>query len=115
MTYPRPQDSVPPLASEAPVATAAPTVSKAPASSTGARPSAGVWVRRMMIVSLIVAAVNLRPAVTSLGPVLQEVRHGLDMSNTVAGLLTSVPTLCFALFGVAAPKLEGYSEPFAVV
>jgi CP family cyanate transporter-like MFS transporter len=69
----------------------------------------------MMIVALIVAAINLRPAVTSLGPVLQEVRLGLGMSGTVAGLLTSVPTLCFAVFGVAAPRLERRFGPGAVV
>jgi CP family cyanate transporter-like MFS transporter len=61
---------------------------------------------RMAIVAVIVTAVNLRPAVTSIGPVLQEVRRGLGMSSTIAGLLASVPPLCFSLFGVGAPRLE---------
>ncbi|MEU4173085.1 MFS transporter [Streptomyces sp. NPDC026665] len=51
------------------------------------------------------AAVNLRPAVTSLGPVLEEVRASLGMSATAAGVLTSVPAACFALVGSAAPRL----------
>jgi CP family cyanate transporter-like MFS transporter len=61
---------------------------------------------RLAVVAVVVTAVNLRPAVTSIGPVLQEVRRGLGMSSTVAGLLASVPPLCFSLFGVGAPRLE---------
>ena len=66
----------------------------------------GTWMSRLAVVAVIVTAVNLRPAVTSVGPVLQEVRRGLGMSSTVAGLLASVPPLCFSLFGVGAPRLE---------
>ncbi|GGN60396.1 MFS transporter [Actinoplanes lobatus] len=57
------------------------------------------------LVALILAAVNLRLAVTSIGPVLTEIRTGLGMSATTAGLLTSVPVVCFALIGLAAPRL----------
>jgi CP family cyanate transporter-like MFS transporter len=59
------------------------------------------------LVALMLAAVNLRLAVTSVGPVLTEVRAGLGMSSTVAGLLTSVPVLCFSSFGLVAPRLAG--------
>ncbi|MEV0897564.1 MFS transporter [Actinoplanes sp. NPDC049802] len=57
------------------------------------------------LTALVLAAVNLRLAVTSIGPVLTEIRAGLDMSATVAGLLTSVPVICFASIGLAAPRL----------
>jgi CP family cyanate transporter-like MFS transporter len=57
------------------------------------------------VVALLLAAVNLRLAVTSVGPVLAEIRAGLGMSATVAGLLTSVPVVCFATVGFAAPRL----------
>ncbi|MEV5680714.1 MFS transporter [Streptomyces sp. NPDC052179] len=56
------------------------------------------------VVALLLAAVNLRPAVTSLGPVLEEVRAGLGVSAGVAGVLTSVPAACFALVGFLAPR-----------
>ncbi|GIF18111.1 CP family cyanate transporter-like MFS transporter [Actinoplanes tereljensis] len=59
----------------------------------------------VMLTALLLAAVNLRLAVTSIGPVLHEIREGLDMSSTVAGLLTSVPVFCFATVGLAAPRL----------
>ncbi|MBL1115796.1 MFS transporter [Streptomyces sp. 110] len=58
-----------------------------------------------MAAGLMLAALNLRPAVTSLGPLLEEVRDDLGMSGTVAGVLTSVPAACFALFGLTAPRL----------
>lgn len=57
------------------------------------------------LTALLLAAVNLRLAVTSIGPVLTEIRAGLGMSATVAGLLTSVPVLCFASIGLLAPRL----------
>ena len=59
----------------------------------------------LALTALVLAAVNLRPAVTSLGPVLEEVRESLGMSASVAGLLTSVPAVCFALVGSTAPLL----------
>ncbi|WP_052359296.1 CynX/NimT family MFS transporter [Actinoplanes friuliensis] len=62
-------------------------------------------IRVLAVVGLVLAAINLRPAVTSLGPVLEEVRASLGMSAAVAGLLTSVPALCFALVGFTAPLL----------
>ncbi|MEU7904052.1 MFS transporter [Actinoplanes sp. NPDC049118] len=62
-------------------------------------------IRFLAVAGLVLAAFNLRPAVTSLGPVLEEVRAGLGMSAAVAGLLTSVPAVCFALVGFAAPRL----------
>jgi len=61
--------------------------------------------RLVAVVALVLGAVNLRLAVTSIGPVLTEIRAGLDMSATVAGLLTSLPALCFATVGLAAPRL----------
>ncbi|MDT5043608.1 MAG: transporter, family, cyanate transporter [Actinoplanes sp.] len=61
--------------------------------------------RLIALVALLLAAVNLRLAVTSIGPVLTEIRAGLGMSGAVAGLLTSLPVLCFAGVGLAAPRL----------
>lgn len=64
---------------------------------------------------IVLAAVNLRPAITSLGALLEEVRDGLGMSGSVAGVLTSVPPLCFAVFGVMSPRLARRFGPGAVV
>ncbi|WP_184913090.1 CynX/NimT family MFS transporter [Kitasatospora gansuensis] len=69
----------------------------------------------LLAVAVAVAALNLRPVVTSLGPLLDQVRVDLHMSGTVAGLLTAVPSLCFALFGLAAPALSRRFGPTVVV
>ncbi|WP_408055560.1 CynX/NimT family MFS transporter [Streptomyces radicis] len=71
--------------------------------------------RAWLVLALILAALNLRPAISSLGPVLAEVRADLGMNGTVAGLLTSLPALCFGLFGFAAPRLARRFGPAAVV
>lgn len=73
------------------------------------------WATRLVVVGIVLSAVNLRPAITSLGALLEEVRDGLGMSGSVAGLLTSVPPLCFAVFGVTAPRLARRFGPAAVV
>ncbi|MGW4565103.1 CynX/NimT family MFS transporter [Streptomyces sp. NPDC004561] len=89
------------------------------AASTAERaPAAGparAWAIRLVIVGIVLSAINLRPAITSLGALLEEVRGGLGMSGSVAGLLTSVPPLCFAVFGVTAPHLARRFGPAAVV
>ncbi|MER5769944.1 MFS transporter [Streptomyces sp. NPDC001985] len=77
--------------------------------------TAAVWTLRLVTVGIVLAALNLRPAITSLGPLLEEVRAGLGMSGSVAGLLTSVPPLCFAVFGLAAPRLARRFGPGTVV
>ncbi|WP_415961910.1 CynX/NimT family MFS transporter [Streptomyces sp. 021-4] len=71
----------------------------------GAAEAPAPWLLRLIAVGLVLAALNLRPAITSLGALLEEVRDGLHMSGSVAGVLTSVPPLCFAVFGVMAPRL----------
>ncbi|MFJ4502533.1 CynX/NimT family MFS transporter [Streptomyces sp. NPDC088864] len=82
-----------------------------PAPRTGPSP----WTLRLVALGLVLTAVNLRPAITSLGALLEEVRDGLHMSGSVAGVLTSVPPLCFAVFGVMAPRLARRFGPGAVV
>ena len=58
-----------------------------------------------ILVGLVLLSFNLRPTAVSVGPVLAEVRDGLDMSAASTGLLTSLPVLAFAGFGAAAPAL----------
>lgn len=78
-------------------------------------PATRAWTTRLLVLGIVLAAVNLRPAITSLGALLEEVRDGLGMSGSVAGVLTSVPPLCFAVFGVMAPRLARRFGPGAVV
>ncbi|WP_329194149.1 MULTISPECIES: CynX/NimT family MFS transporter [unclassified Streptomyces] len=82
------------------------------AASANAEPA---WLGPVLIAGIVIAALNLRPAITSLGALFEETRTGLGMSGTVAGLITSVPALCFAVFGVTAPRLSRRFGPAAVV
>ncbi|GGL82532.1 MFS transporter [Streptomyces fumigatiscleroticus] len=89
--------------------------SAAPDGRQPGAPGTRAWTTRLLVAGIVLAAVNLRPAITSLGALLEEVRDGLGMSGSVAGLLTSVPPLCFAVFGVMAPRLARRFGPGAVV
>jgi MFS transporter, CP family, cyanate transporter len=57
-------------------------------------------------VAVVLTAMNLRPAVTSVAPLLGEMRAELGTSATWAGLLTTLPALCFAAAGLTAPRLS---------
>ncbi|MEV5440353.1 CynX/NimT family MFS transporter [Streptomyces sp. NPDC052682] len=87
----------------------------APDARVSGEPGTRAWTARLLVVALVLSALNLRPAITSLGALLEEVRDGLGMSGSVAGLLTSVPPLCFAVFGVTAPRLARRFGPATVV
>jgi CP family cyanate transporter-like MFS transporter len=71
--------------------------------------------RLFALLALVLAAANLRLAVTSIGPVLAEIQQGLHMSAAVAGLLTSVPVICFAVVGLFAPRLARRFSAGAVI
>ena len=55
---------------------------------------------------LVLVAVNLRPAIVAVGPLLTEIRRDFDLSGTAAGALTTLPLLFFGAYGLAAPFLR---------
>jgi MFS transporter, CP family, cyanate transporter len=67
---------------------------------SAASPTAGG--RILVGVAIVLLAANLRVAVGSVGVVLESVRGDLGMSVTVGGILTTLPVLCFAVFGVGS-------------
>jgi MFS transporter, CP family, cyanate transporter len=69
------------------------------------RPAAMAAGGTLLVVAVILTALNLRPAITSIGPVLGEMRESLGASAVWAGALTTLPGLCFAAAGLAAPWL----------
>ncbi|WP_344200016.1 MFS transporter [Aeromicrobium alkaliterrae] len=64
--------------------------------------SGPVW---LVGVAIVLLALNLRSAVGSVGVVLHPLRADLGMSATVAGVLTTLPVLCFALFGATTARV----------
>jgi CP family cyanate transporter-like MFS transporter len=59
----------------------------------------------LIVVALILTGFTMRAAVTSVGPVLTELRSGLEISSGAAGIVTTLPVLCFAAIGSNAPRL----------
>ncbi|MGI5176591.1 MFS transporter [Dactylosporangium sp. CA-152071] len=57
----------------------------------------------LLVVGILLIATNLRAALTSVGPVLDDVRADLGLTATAAGVLTALPLLAFAGFSPVAP------------
>jgi CP family cyanate transporter-like MFS transporter len=64
-------------------------------------------VRRLplLVAGLVLTGLNLRIAVATVPPLLSDLEQDPGMSSTVAGVLTSLPVLCYGLLAVAAPPL----------
>ena len=80
------------------------TGTPAETSAVPARPtsSAVPW---MLTGAILLTALNLRTAVTSVGPILEEIDSGLELSGPATGALTTMPVACFAVIGWYAPAL----------
>ncbi|WP_232301047.1 MFS transporter [Caldimonas taiwanensis] len=72
--------------------------------SAPTRPAASLG---LLIAGLVLVSLNLRPALSSVSPVLAWIQASLGLSATAAGLLTTLPVLCLGLFAPLAPRLAG--------
>jgi CP family cyanate transporter-like MFS transporter len=59
----------------------------------------------LVAVGVVLIAANLRPAVTSVAPLLPQMRADLGLASTAAALLTATPVLCFGLLAPFAPRI----------
>ncbi|MFI7590614.1 MFS transporter [Micromonospora sp. NPDC049359] len=105
-----------------PPAAAAPAP-PAPVLAVDTRPADGTTARRthpvtggaLVLVGMLLVALNLRMAVTSLGALLDEIRAGLGLSGVMAGLVTTLPTIAFAGLGALTPWLVRRVAPARVL
>ena len=67
-----------------------------------ARRNAPAWA---LVAAIVLAALNLRTAVTSVGPLLDELEAGIGLTSTLAGVLTTLPVISFAVLGSLTPRL----------
>jgi CP family cyanate transporter-like MFS transporter len=58
------------------------------------------------LIALLLVAANLRPAVTVVGPVLDDIRADMGLSAAAAGALTTIPLVFFGLAGPLTPPLR---------
>jgi MFS transporter, CP family, cyanate transporter len=63
------------------------------------------WPGLALAAGVVLIAVNLRPALAAVGPVLVDVRARLHLSAAAGALLTTVPLVCFAALAPVAPRL----------
>jgi CP family cyanate transporter-like MFS transporter len=59
----------------------------------------------LLVVAIVAVALNQRPAVVAVAPVLGDLRAETGLSSALAGLLTTLPVLCFGAFAATAPRL----------
>lgn len=59
----------------------------------------------LLILAIILIGINLRPAFSSISPLLTEIRHSLALSGSAAGMLTTLPVACLGIFAPLAPWL----------
>jgi cyanate transporter len=59
--------------------------------------------RHAGVILIVLVALNLRPAVVAVGPLLRQIQDDLGLSGTAAGALTTLPVLFFGSFGLVAP------------
>ena len=56
-----------------------------------------------LMIAIAAIAFNLRPPISSVGPLISEIRSDTGLSNTLLGMLTTLPILSFGLLSVFTP------------
>src|SRR5690625_2514358 len=59
----------------------------------------------LLIIAIAVISINLRPPIAGVGPLITEIRQDTGLSNTLLGMLTTLPVLCFGIFALLTPVL----------
>ena len=58
----------------------------------------------LVLVAVVLLAVNLRPGLVIISPLLPQLQRDLEMSSATAGLLGAAPPLAFAVSGALTPR-----------
>jgi MFS transporter, CP family, cyanate transporter len=58
-----------------------------------------------LLAAMVLTGLSMRTAAITIGPVLSDVEAGLGVTSAAAGLITTLPTVCFAAIGAVAPRL----------
>lgn len=60
----------------------------------------------LFVIAVIFYASTLRTPLTGVGPIISYIRDGLGISNALAGFLTTIPLLAFAIISPFAPHIS---------
>ncbi len=70
----------------------------------------------LVVISIFFVALNMRPAVTGIGPLYNVLKTNLQVSNTSMSFLTSIPVFCMGLFApIAVPFQRKLGTKLAIV
>ncbi|MGM8213699.1 CynX/NimT family MFS transporter [Virgibacillus sp. W0430] len=70
----------------------------------------------LLFIGVVLIGFNLRPAITSVGPLMGMIRDDIGFSNWSVGLLTSLPLIAFAVISPVVPKLANrFSNEIALI
>ncbi len=73
------------------------------------------WQAWVAVAAIFFVSLNLRPAVTSIGPILNTITTELAITNTQVSLLTAIPVFCMGLFApLAVPVQKKLGYRFAI-
>lgn len=61
------------------------------------------WQNVLLIGGILLIALNLRPALAGVGPLIGAIRESTGLSNTMLGLLTTLPLLAFGVLSTLTP------------
>lgn len=61
--------------------------------------------RWLLMLALVLAAINLRPGITSFAPLIERIAAELSLSRSVISLTTALPVLLMGLLAPLAPRL----------
>lgn len=90
------------------------SVSDGRSASGGQVISGGTWAA----IAVVLVALNLRPAIVAVAPIFDTISAELELTSFLAGLLVTLPVLCFGVLGPLAPVLAarfGFERSLAMV
>ncbi|QCJ41260.1 MFS transporter [Bacillus sp. S3] len=59
----------------------------------------------LLVIGIILVAFNLRPGITSIGPLVGNIQKDMGLAHWSAGLLMSLPLIVFAIMSPIVPKI----------
>ena len=59
----------------------------------------------IVLIGILIVSLNLRPAITSIPPLIEVIRADVGLSYAAVSLLTAIPVLCMGVFAFAVPTV----------
>jgi CP family cyanate transporter-like MFS transporter len=59
--------------------------------------------KTLLLIGILLIAVNLRPSLAGIGPLVSDIKESTGLSNLLLGFLTTLPLIAFAVVSMLAP------------